>query len=58
MIVALVALIALAVLLHPSFCLPLASAPAWTLCAVTARFVAMAPAWLGWRRAGAFLEPA
>jgi hypothetical protein len=57
-VVALVALIALAVLLHPGFCLPLASAPAWTLCAITARFVAMAPAWLGWRRAGAFLEPA
>ena len=43
-------------LLHPGFCLPLASAPAWTLCAITARFVAMAPAWLGWRRAGAFLR--
>ena len=55
MIVALVALIAF---LHPGFCLPLASAPAWTLCALTARFVAMGPAWLGWRRAGAFLKPA
>ena len=57
-IAALLALIALAAFLHPGFCLPLASAPAWTLCAVTARFVAMGPAWLGWRRAGAFLKPA
>jgi hypothetical protein len=56
--VALVALIALAVLLYQGFGVPLASGPAWTLCAITARFVAMAPAWLGWRRAGAFLEPA
>jgi len=40
---------------HPRFCLPLASAPVWTLCALTARFAAMGPAWLGWRRAGAFL---
>ena len=28
-----------------------------TLCALTARLVAMGPAWLGWRRAGAFLKP-
>ena len=54
MIVALLALIAF---LHPGFCLPLASAPAVTLCALTARLVAMGPAWLGWRRAGAFLNP-
>ena len=27
------------------------------LCALTARLVAMGPAWLGWRRAGAFLNP-
>ena len=26
-----------------------------SLCALTARFAAMGPAWLGWRRAGAFL---
>lgn len=43
---------------HPSFCLPLASAPGWILVAVTARVVAMGPAWLGWRRAAAFLRPA
>ncbi len=40
---------------HPRVCLPLASAPIWWLCAVTARLMAMGPAWLGWRRAGAFL---
>lgn len=40
---------------HPRVCLPLASAPIWWLCAVTARLAAMGPAWLGWRRAGAFL---
>jgi hypothetical protein len=40
---------------HPPVCLPLASAPIWWLCAVTARVAAMGPAWLGWRRAGAFL---
>jgi len=40
---------------HPRVCLPLASAPVWWLCAVTARLAAMGPAWLGWRRAGAFL---
>lgn len=43
---------------HPSFCLPLASAPGWILVAVSARVVAMGPAWLGWRRAAAFLRPA
>jgi hypothetical protein len=40
---------------HPRVCLPLASAPIWWVCAVTARVAAMGPAWLGWRRAGAFL---
>jgi Zn-dependent protease with chaperone function len=40
---------------HPRVCLPLASAPVWWICAVTARLAAMGPAWLGWRRAGAFL---
>jgi hypothetical protein len=40
---------------HPRVCLPLASAPIWWLFAITARLVAMGPAWLGWRRAGAFL---
>ncbi len=53
-IVALVALLA-ADVFGPWFCLPLASAPGWILCAVMARAVVMAPAWLGWRRAGAFL---
>jgi Zn-dependent protease with chaperone function len=43
---------------HPSFCLPLASAPGWILVALTARLVALAPAWLGWRRAELFLRPA
>lgn len=43
---------------HPSFCLPLASAPGWLLVAVVARLMAMGPAWLGWRRAAAFLSPA
>ena len=42
---------------HPPFCLPLASAPGVILCAVMARVVAMGPAWLGWRRAGAYLRP-
>ncbi len=55
--VVIVALLALIAFLHPGFCLPLASAPAITLCALTARLVAMGPAWLGWRRAGAFLKP-
>jgi hypothetical protein len=41
----------------PGFCLPLATAPAWTLGAVTARLAALAPAWLGWRRATSFLKP-
>jgi hypothetical protein len=40
---------------HPRVCLPLASAPIWWLFAITARLVAIGPAWLGWRRAGAFL---
>jgi len=43
---------------HPTFCLPLASAPGWIAVAVVARLVAMGPAWLGWRRAAAFLSPA
>jgi len=43
---------------HPTFCLPLASAPGWIAVAVVARLVAMGPAWLGWRRAAAFLRPA
>jgi hypothetical protein len=56
-IAALLVLLALGVLVggHPSVCLPLASAPIWWACAVTARLAAMGPAWLGWRRAGAFL---
>jgi hypothetical protein len=59
-IAALVLTIAAVVLVpgHPSFCLPLASAPGWILVAVTARVAAMGPAWLGWRRAAAFLRPA
>lgn len=43
---------------HPTFCLPLASAPGWILIAVLGRLAAMGPAWLGWRRAAAFLSPA
>jgi hypothetical protein len=43
---------------HPRFCLPLGAAPGWLLVAVCARLVVMGPAWLGWRRAGAFLRPA
>jgi uncharacterized RDD family membrane protein YckC len=56
-IAALLVLLALGVLAggHPSVCLPLASAPIWWACAVTARLAAMGPAWLGWRRAGSFL---
>jgi Zn-dependent protease with chaperone function len=56
-IAALLVLLALGVLVpgHPRVCLPLASAPVWWVCAVTARLAAMGPAWLGWRRAGAFL---
>jgi hypothetical protein len=56
-IAGLVILLALGLLVngHPRVCLPLASAPIWWLCAVTARLAAMGPAWLGWRRAGAFL---
>lgn len=57
-IAALVVLVALAAFVHPGFCLPLASAPAWTLCAFLARMLAMGPAWLGWRRAGAYLRAA
>ena len=41
---------------HPRFCLPLASAPGIIACAVLVRFVALGPAWLGWRRAGSFLR--
>jgi hypothetical protein len=56
-IAALLVLLAAGVLIHdrPPVCLPLASAPAGWLCAVLARVALMAPAWLGWRRAGAFL---
>jgi hypothetical protein len=56
-IAGLLVLLVLGVLMqgHPRVCLPLASAPVWWLCAVTARLAAMGPAWLGWRRAGAFL---
>jgi hypothetical protein len=43
---------------HPTFCLPLASAPGWFLVALTARLAVLAPAWLGWRRAELFLRPA
>jgi Zn-dependent protease with chaperone function len=53
-LVVLTALLA-ADLVVPWFCLPLASAPGWILGAVMARMAIMAPAWLGWRRAGAFL---
>jgi hypothetical protein len=42
---------------HPGVCLPLASAPGWTLVALSARVAAMGPAWLGWRRAERFLRP-
>jgi hypothetical protein len=57
---ALVALLAADVLVpgHPDVCLPLDSAPGLILCAISARIAALAPAWLGWRRAGAFLRPA
>jgi hypothetical protein len=56
-IAGLLVLLVLGVLMrgHPRVCLPLASAPIWWVCAVTARVAAMGPAWLGWRRAGAFL---
>jgi Zn-dependent protease with chaperone function len=37
---------------HPPFCLPLASAPGVILCALAP----LGPAWLGWRRAGAYLR--
>jgi Zn-dependent protease with chaperone function len=59
-VVALVGLLVAGLLVssHPPYCLPLASAPGWILCALSARIVAMGPAWLGWRRAGAFLRPA
>ncbi len=42
---------------HPRVCLPLASAPSIIACAVLVRLVALGPAWLGWRRAGSFLNP-
>jgi hypothetical protein len=56
-IAGLLALLAFGLLVHghPRVCLPLASAPIWWLCAITARLAAMGPAWLGLRRAGAFL---
>jgi hypothetical protein len=56
-VVLLAALTALAVPGHPRFCLPLASAPIWTLCAVSVRVLAMTPAWIGVRRVTAFLRP-
>jgi hypothetical protein len=56
-IAGLLVLLGLGVVVHdrPPVCLPLGSAPLWLLLAVALRFAAMAPAWLGWRRAGAFL---
>lgn len=50
-------MLAVGLLVHdqPPVCLPLASAPFWFACAVTARLAAMTPAWLVWRRASAFL---
>ncbi len=42
---------------HPPFCLPLASAPGVIVAAIAARVLVMGPAWLGWRRVGAFLRP-
>jgi Peptidase family M48 len=42
---------------RPVVCLPLATAPLWTLGAVTARLAVLAPAWLGWRRAATVLKP-
>lgn len=42
---------------HPSFCVPLASAPGWIVLAISVRVAVMAPAWLGWRRAELFLRP-
>jgi hypothetical protein len=42
----------------PGFCLPLASAPGWIAFAFAARLAAMAPAWVGWRRAGVYLRAA
>jgi hypothetical protein len=56
-IAGLLALLAFGLLVHghPRVCLPLASAPIWWLCAITARLAAMGPAWLGLRRAGDFL---
>jgi hypothetical protein len=41
---------------HTRFCLPLASAPGILTCAVLARLVVLGPSWLGWRRAGVFLQ--
>jgi hypothetical protein len=43
---------------HPTFCLPLASAPGWIVLAISVRVAVMAPAWVGWRRAELFLRPA
>ena len=43
---------------HPTFCVPLASAPGWIVLAISVRVAVMAPAWLGWRRAELFLRPA
>ena len=42
---------------HPTFCVPLASAPGWIVLAISVRVAVMAPAWLGWRRAELFLRP-
>ena len=35
---------------HPTFCVPLASAPGWIVLAISVRVAVMAPAWVGWRR--------
>lgn len=54
----LVVLVASALIVpRPGVCLPLATAPLWTLGAVTARLAVLAPAWLGWRRAAMVLKP-
>jgi hypothetical protein len=41
---------------QPRFCLPLASAPGVIVAALAARLLALAPAWLGWRRVAGFLR--
>ncbi|HWK28598.1 MAG TPA: M48 family metalloprotease [Solirubrobacter sp.] len=56
-IAGLVGVLAVGLLVHdrPPVCIPLASAPLWFACAVMARLAVMMPAWLGWRRASAYL---